>query len=486
MNSSSRLRSLAALALVFVFFSGCMVGPNYKQPKEPMPAKWGEESRGVSEKEPADVKQWWTLFNDPTLNALIGEAEKANKDLKIAYARIREARALRTISASGLFPAVGTREQYDRIRSSSNAAPSSVAPRFRSPAPLPGTFMNGYDLYLGGFDASWELDFFGRIRRSVEAASADLSASEEDYRDTLVTLLSEVAVDYLTVRGTQLRLDIAEKNIEAQRQTVELTRVRFEAGLSSDLDVSQAKAQLATTESQVPSLETTLKQSMFQLATLLGQAPEYLVEELSKSVPIPGIPPEVPVGLPSDLLRRRPDVRRAERQLAAATARIGVATADLFPRITLTGNIGQASMTLSNITHSANSFWSLGPALDWNLFNAGSTLANIEAQKARTEEALGTYEKTVLTALQDVESALVAYSREQTRRESLAAAVDSNQRAFDISSELYARGLVDFLRVLDSQRSLYLTQDQLAVSDQLVSSNLVTLYKALGGGWENQ
>jgi NodT family efflux transporter outer membrane factor (OMF) lipoprotein len=293
-----------------------------------------------------------------------------------------------------------------------------------------------------------------------------------------------VAVDYLTVRGTQLRLEIAKRNIEAQRQTLELTQVRFEAGLSSDLDVSQAKAQLATTEAVVPALEITLKQTMYQLATLLAQTPEYLVEELSKEAPIPCLPPEVPVGLPSDLLRRRPDVRRAERQLAAATAQIGVATADLFPRITLTGNIGQASMSLNDIALASSSLWSLGPNIKWNLFNAGATRANIEVQKARTEEALGSYEKTVLTSLQDVESALVAYSREQTKRDSLAVAVDSNQRAFDISSELYARGLVDFLRVLDSQRSLYLTQDQLALSNEQVASNLVSLYKALGGGWD--
>jgi NodT family efflux transporter outer membrane factor (OMF) lipoprotein len=488
MKSSSRFRlSPVALVLILVFSSGCMmVGPDYKQPKEQMPAKWVEEnSKGVSTQTPMEVKQWWTLFNDPVLNSLIEEAETANKDLKIAYARIREARAQRTISASALFPSVNTKELYGRNRLSSDAAPPSVPPGFLPPTPgTGGTFTNSWDLFQGGFDASWELDLFGGVRRSVEAATANVSASEEDYRDTLVTLLSEVAVNYLTVRGTQLRLDIANKNIEAQRQTLELTQVRFAAGLSSDLDVSQAKAQLATTESLVPSLETTLKQSMYQLATLLGQNPDYLVDRLSKDEPIPGIPPEVPVGIPSELLRRRPDVRRAERQLAAATAQIGVATADLFPHIDLTGNIGQASMSVGGFARSANSFWSLGPTLRWNLFNAGATRANIEVQKARTEEALQTYEKTVLTALQDVESALVAYSREQNRRGSLVTAVDSNQRAFDISSELYARGLADFLRVLDSQRSLYVTQDQLALSDQQVSSNLVALYKALGGGWE--
>jgi outer membrane protein, multidrug efflux system len=485
MNRFSRYKcSAVAITFTFLISAGCMVGPDYKQPKEQMPAKWVEVSKGATEA-PADVKQWWTLFNDPTLNSLIEQAEKANKDLKIAYARIREARAQRTISASGLFPSINTSGSYERTRGSSNASPPSVPSGLVPPSPgTGGSFTGAQDLFQGGFDASWELDFFGRIRRSVEASTADVSASEENYRDTLVTLLSEVAVDYLTVRGAQLRLDIAKKNIEAQRQTLELTQVRFEAGLSSDLDVSQARAQLATTESVVPSLEITSRQAMYQLATLLAQTPEYLVGELSREAPIPHIPPEVPVGLPSDLLRRRPDVRRAERQLASATAQIGVATADLFPRISLTGNFGQSSMSLNDIALSSSSFWSIGPTVKWNLFNAGATRANIEVQRARTEQALGTYEKTVLTSLQDVESALVAYSREQTRRDHLVVAVNSNQRAFDISSELYARGLVDFLRVLESQRSLYVTQDQLAVTDQQVASNLVSLYKALGGGWE--
>ena len=486
MNRFSRFK-FSAVAITFTFLlvsAGCMVGPDYKTPKEQMPATWTEVPKGTAEG-PADVKKWWTLFNDPLLNSLIEQAEKANKDLKIASARIREARAQRVISASGLYPTINTTELYERTRSSSNASPSSLPSGSAPPSPgTGGTFTGGQDLFQGGFDASWELDFFGRIRRSVEASTAQVSASEEDYRDTLVTLLSEVARNYLTIRGTQLRLDIANKNIEAQRQTLELTRVRFEAGLSSDLDVSQAQAQLATTESLVPVLEITLKQTMFQLATLLAQPPEYMVEELSREAPIPPVPPEVPVGLPSDLLRRRPDVRRAERQLAAATAQIGVATADLFPRFSLTGNLGQASMSLNDIALSSSSFWQLGPTVKWNIFNAGATRANIEVQKAKTEQSLGTYEKTVLTSLQDVESALVGYSRQQARREQLIVAVNSSQRAFDISSELYARGLVDFLRVLDSQRSLYVTQDQLAVSTQDVASNLVALYKALGGGWE--
>ncbi len=477
MNSSVPFGKSLSVALACFVFSGCMVGPDYKKPKDEMPPKWVETSPSVAVVQSADMGHWWTLFNDQILNRLIGQGVSANKDLKLANARILEARGQRVIAASGLFPTVNTSGQYQRERGSANA-PGASGPIHG------GTFSGGADLYQGGFDASWELDVFGRVRRTVEAATADLSASEENYRDVLVTLLSEVSVNYLTLRGAQLRLDIANKNIEAQRQTVQLTQERFQAGLSSDLDVSQAQAQLANTEAQVPVIETTIKQSIYQLATLLGTTPEPLVDQLLKEAPIPGIPPEVPVGLPSDLLRRRPDIRRAERQLAAATARIGVATADLYPRFNLTGNIGQASMSLADIAKSSSSFWSFGPSFNWNIFNAGSTRANIEVQKARTEQALATYEKTILTAVQDVESSLIAYSKEQVRRDSLESAVRSNQRAYDISSELYSKGLVDFLRVLDSQRSLYQTQEQLALSSQQVSTNLVSLYKALGGGWD--
>ncbi len=485
MSLSSLIRSSLLYAIICLVSSGCMVGPNYIKPKEWLPQKWVEgKAQGVNFSAPADITHWWSVFNDPTLDSLIGEATKANKDLKVAAARVREARAQRAVTASSLFPSLDVTALYQYYRTSGRSTPSAVAAN--STGGDTPTFINGLDLYQAQFDASWEIDIFGRVRRSVEAATADLASFEENYRDTLVSLLAEVAVNYMSVRGSQLRLEIALRNIDAQRKTLELTRERFQAGLSSELDVAQASAQLAATESQVPSIETTARQSMHQLATLLGTVPDVMVEQLSKAEPLPGVPPEVPVGLPSDLLRRRPDVRRAERQLAAATARIGVATADLFPRLSLTGNLGQASMSLADITMSSSSLWSVGPTVKWNIFNAGATRANIEIQNAKTEQALGNYEKTVLTSLQEVESALVAYSKELSRREALAAAVRASERAYEISSELYAKGLVDFLRVLDSQRTLYLSQDQLASSDQQVSANLVALYKALGGGWEVQ
>lgn len=473
--------SLAAvLFLCLIMGSGCMVGPNYIKPATEMPKTWVEKSQEISTETPSDLAHWWTVFKDQTLDSLIEQSIKANKDLKIAQARIREARAFRSVAVSGLFPTLEANASYRHQRESFNTSRFEIPSEF-----IPsGTFTEGIDLFQGGFDALWELDFFGRTRRSIEAGTADVAASVEDLRDTLVTLLSEVAVNYMTVRGAQLRLAIAKKNIEAQSETLKLTEVQLRAGLTSELDVAQARAQLETTESQVPIIETRLKQAIYQLATLLGTTPEPVVEQLTMHEPLPDPPPGVPVGLPSDLLRRRPDVRRAERQLAAATARIGEATADLFPRFTLTGELGQASTDLSKIAKSSSTFWSLGPTILWNVFNAGRTRANIEVQKARAEQALWVYEKTVLNSIQDVESALVAYLKEQERRESLMKAVSSNQRAVDISNALYTRGLVDFLRVLDSQRSLYVTEEQLALSTEQVNSNLIRLYKALGGGWE--
>lgn len=475
---------LLALTAACLIFSGCMVGPNFKKPKEEMPANWVEVPKGVSTESAGDLTHWWSIFNDPMLNSLIESAATSNKDLKVAYARIREARAQRAVAVSGQYPTLDSNASYRHSRGSQNASTTTLPPEVVPPTPPNNdVFSGGQDLFLAGFDANFEIDIFGGVRRSVEAATADLAATEEDYQDILITLLSEVAVNYLNVRGSQHRLDIAVKNIEAQRQTLELTEERFKAGLSSELDVSQARAQMSLTESQIPVLDAAARRSMHQLATLLGTTPASLVEQLSRVEPIPGVPPEVPVGLPSEILRRRPDVRRAEKQLAAATARIGVATADLFPRFSLTGNLAQSSISFSDMALGSSTAWSLGPTIRWNIFNAGRTRANIEVQNARTEQALGIYEKAVLTALEEVETALVSYSREQDRRAALASAVQSNQRAHEISSELYARGLVDFLRVLESQRSLYLSQDQLAASDQLVSANLVALYKALGGGW---
>jgi multidrug efflux system outer membrane protein len=340
------------------------------------------------------------------------------------------------------------------------------------------------NLFQWGFDATWELDVFGGTRRAVEAADADLGAAVESRRDVLVTLISEVALNYVELRGAQRRLRIARENIAAQRDTVELTEQRYRAGFIGELDVAQATAQLATTESQVPLLETAARQAIYQLSVLVGEPPGALLAELEPENPLPVAPPPVPLGMPSDLLRRRPDIRVAERQLAAATARIGQATADLFPKFDLTGSIGPQASDIRHILDAKSLAWSVGPGVSWPIFDGGRIRANIAVQDARTQQALATFQKTVLTALQDVENALIAYGNERERYAALTSAEEANSRAVELSNDLYVRGLGAFLNVLDSQRALYASQDALVQSEITAITDLISLYKALGGGWD--
>ncbi len=470
--------------LLLASVSGCVVGPNYRPPQVPVPATWSEGQPNGVVARAAATAQWWTTFKDPVLESLIGRAVQSNLDVRTAAARVREARAQRGVTAADLWPTINVSGSYTRNRRSENVAglPSGAASSTAGGG-IPSVKPE-HDLFQSGFDASWEIDVFGGVRRSIQAADADLAASQEALRNVLVTLLAEVARNYVEVRGFQRRIAIAQDNIRSQQETLALTRARFDAGLTSELDVAQAAAQLATTQSQVPTLETSLKQGIHRLGVLLGQEPGALLSEFSTEAPIPTAPPEVPVGLPSELLRRRPDVRRAERQLAAATSRIGVATADLFPRFSLTGSLGLQSNLLADLPKGASRFWSVGPTLSWPIFEAGRIRANIAVQDARTAQQLSTYEQTVLTSLEDVENALVAYSREQVRRAQLADAVEANRRAVALSNELYLRGLGNFLNVLDSQRALFSSQSDQVQSEATVSTDVVALYKALGGGWE--
>lgn len=461
----------AGLALLAV---ACTVGPNYRRPELPVPSAWKEaQEKGVDTRS-AELTRWWTAFNDPLLNSLVERAVQSNLDLRLAEARIREARASRAVTAADGWPTVDVSGSYGRIRESENGPLSEI----------PGGGGREQDLFTTGFDASWEIDVFGGVRRSVEAADASVEASVEDWRDTLVTLLGDVARNYIDLRGFHRRIGVARANLIAQQETLDLTKVRFRAGLASYLDVAQAEAQVNTTAAQIPTLEGSLKQAAHRLAVLLGLEPGALWAELSGEAPIPALPPEVLVGLPSELLRRRPDIRRAERQLAAATAEIGAATADLFPRFFLTGSAGLQSVSVSDWFTSGSRFWSVGPTISWPVFDAGRIRANIDVRGAQQEQALRQYEKTILTALEDVENSLVNYSREQARHRSLAEAVAANRLAVGMSNELYLKGLQDFLSVLDSQRSLFISESDLAQSEATMASNLVSLYKALGGGWE--
>jgi NodT family efflux transporter outer membrane factor (OMF) lipoprotein len=476
MNSTMRrfLATILATALSLVL-AGCAVGPNYQPPNPPMPASYGQPTtRPLT----ADIARWWATFNDPMLESLIRRGIDSNLDLQLAQSRIRESRAARGVAGAGYWPTVDANASFQRNSRSNNTATFSGTGGGVNFGP------RETDLYEVGFDSTWEIDVFGAVRRSVEAADADIQASIENRRDVLITLLGDVAQNYIVLRGRQRQLDITQANLKSQQQTLDLTQARFKAGLVGELDVARAQAQVAATTSLIPQFEQQLQQSIHRLSVLLGEEPQALVAELGPVGPIPSGVGVVPTGLPSDLLRRRADIRRAERQLAAQTARIGVATADLFPRFSLTGSLGLQSQKFSNLFENNSLFWGIGPGVTWNIFNAGRVRSNIEVQNARQEQALVTYQQTVLNSLEEVENALVAYDREQSRRVSLAQAVDANRRAVDLANQLYSRGLVDFLNVQESQRNLLVAEDTLAQSDALVSTNLVSLYKALGGGWE--
>lgn len=489
--------AIASLALV----GGCMVGPDFRAPSDRPTESWTSfdhpapttnpttspttQNSTVDPTSPADIARWWQSFGDAELNSLIARGVESNIDLRQAEARIRQARAARGVVASALYPTANVSGSYSR---SGSGRDSDSGTTITNPDGTTTTFGGNsasHDLYRAGLDATWELDIFGGVRRDVEAAIADIRFAVEDRRDVLVTLTSEIALAYLDLRGFQTQLILARKNLEAQQYTADLTRRRQRGGFVSSLDVANAEAQVATTTSQIPALEQSARQTIYSISVLLGQEPGTLVDELSSDAPIPTVPPSIPIGLPSELLRRRPDIRRAEELVHAATARIGVATADLFPRFSLTGSLAVSGSKPANLANWNNSFWSFGPSVSWPLFDAGRIRANIAVQDAMQEQALLTYRSAVLTALQDVENALVAYSHEQTRRIALAQAVDANRRAVDLSTRLYQNGQTDFLNVLNAQRALFLSEDALAQSERTVATNLVSLYKGLGGGWDN-
>ena len=463
---------LSPVALMLFIFAGCaVVGPDYVQPDTPMPETWHTPSKSGIAKEHLNkeaLADWWTILDDPVLTSLVESAISGNLGLKEARARIREARARRGISEAGRFPTIDTSGSAKLNRSSEETGSGSER-----------------KLYAAGFDAAWELDVFGGKKRAVEAAGAELQASEEDLRDVLVSLLSEVALNYVDLRSFQTRLSVAEASLEAQRKTYDITRWRRQAGLTTQLDVEQAKYSLEQTRAQIPALQTGLEQAKNRLSVLIGQHPGTLRNALAERKAIPVTPLEVAVGVPADILRQRPDVRRAERQLAAQTAQIGVATADLYPRFSLLGSIGLEALSPGNLFLTGSRTHGTGATIAWPLFDAGAIRSNIEVQSALQEQALIRYEAAVLTALEDVENALVAYAKEQRRRQSLTEATEAARRAVDLAQKQYTSGLIEFGNVLIAQRSLLSLEDQLAVSEGGVTSNLIALYKSLGGGWKS-
>ena len=440
--------------------AGCTVGPRFASPKTTVPDAWaGAEASS----EAAGLSRWWAAFNDNALVSLVERAVQSNLDLRLAESRIRQARAGVKVAESGGGPTLDASASYSRSRSGA---------------------ANASGQYRTGFDAAWEIDLFGGVRRGVEAAGAEVQSAEENRRDVLVTLAAEVAYDYVQLRAYQQRILIARRNLEAQKRSAALIREKFEGGFVGRLDVASADAQVASTTAQIPLLEASAQQTIHALSVLLDREPGALTQELAEPGEIPGAPPEAPLGVPADLLRRRPDVRRAEADIHAATARIGVATADLYPKVSIGGSLGWQAGNPGSLFGALSRFWSFGPSISWNLFNTGRTLSNIEIEKALEEQSILTYRQTVLTAIREVEDARVASAKEQERRKALLDAAAANRKAVELSTKLYAEGQTDYLNVISAQQGLYSSEDSLVQSTQAMSVDLIALYKALGGGWQ--
>ena len=456
------------LMVCLMTVAGCAVGPDYQPLQTPVPDTWASPVPEAVSQPGLDMARWWAVFDDPVLVSLVERAFASNLDLKLAESRIRQARAARGVSVAGLGPAVNAGGFFQRSYSSQGGASEGVTS----------------NLYQVGFDAAWELDIFGGVRRGVEAADADLLAAVEGRNGVRVTLAAETAINYINLRGFQQQILIAQNNLLAQQHNAELTRKKYLAGLTGALDTVNADAQAANTAAQIPVLESSAQQAIYSLSILVAREPGALVSELTASSPIPAAPPSVPAGVPSELLRRRPDIRSAEAGIHAATARIGVATADLFPKFILSGSAGFQNNDINSWMNWTNRFWSFGPSVNWQIFNTGKTLSNIELTQALQEQSLLSYRQTVLTALQDVDNALIASAKERDHYQALSTAVAANRKAVYLATELYTHGQTDFLNVLLAQRSLYASEDALVQSTRTVSTNLVALYKALGGGWE--
>lgn len=464
------LQQWAVVLSIFLVTACSAVGPDYLGVQPKAPNRWrADTEERISQVQYLNrefFKDWWKLLDDPVLVTLEAEAISGNLTLKEAVARIKQARAFLGIEKAGLYPTFDAYGDYTRQRSSSSGKER--------------------DFFSIGLDAGWEIDIFGGTRRAVEAAQAILEAEEATLRDALVSLTAEVALRYIELRAYEARLNVAKANIKIQKETYELNRSRYEAGLADELTVQQALYNLEQTRSTVPTLEAGTEATKNSIAFLLGKQPGEIDDIITSEAPIPVPPVSVAVGIPADILRQRPDIRVAERQLAAETAKIGVAQAELYPKLNLIGTIGLESLKAGDLFEWASRFWQTGPHVSWRIFDAGAIRQNIKAQTAVQEQALIQYEATILSALKEVENSLVVFAKEQRRRESLIKAVEAARQAERLAEDRYNSGLVDFVTVLDAQRALSSLEDELVQSNGNVASYFVTLYKACGGGWSSE
>lgn len=465
MSARPPLIALGAAALG-VLLSACAVGPDYVAPQT-APASFNHAGNADFVATGAEAL-WWRQFQDPVLDGLVDRALAANLDLRIAVSRVQESRALFREADLDRYPAVTAGAGYERGR-----------------AQQPGSGDARIDIETSrlGFDAGWELDLFGRVRRAAEAARADAEGAAAGLRDAQVSVAAEVARNYFELRGAQRQLAVAQRNLDNQRETLRLTKVRYELGRSAELDVASAQARLSATAAGLAPLAAAERRAMHRIAVLLGQRPGTLDAELAPADALPRLQ-QLAIGSADQLLRRRPDVRVAERNLAAATARVGVATADLFPRISVNGFIGFASAGGGGLGSSATQAWSVAPSLSWAALDLGSVRARLRASEARVDGALAAYELTVLRAIEDTENAFVGYGQQQARLASLYEQVAASRRAAELARIQYREGLTDFIRLLDAEGTLLQAENDVAEAETALNTGIVAIYKALGGGWQ--
>ena len=497
MPISPRLTPLISAFLL----SGCAaVGPNFEAPVAEAPASWTgapatehAANESVTLTRPFDP-QWWNSFHDAELSNLVRRAAAENSDILVATARLAQSRAQRGVTAADALPSVNVNASATEellsangaisLLSGSNPATTSNGLGSTNGAVPTSTKIPAFSLYQTGFDASWELDIWGRVRREIESADASEEASAEVRHAAVLSTVAEVARDYLQLRGVQETLRITRANLASANESAALTRARSSAGLATDLDVAQAQAQVEQTASQIPTLEQQEAQSINQIGLLLALPPESLRAELARAQPVPPVPPVVPLGLPSELAQRRPDIREAEARLHAATADIGVAQANFYPRVTLSGSASLQALQFHNLGSWNSLTYGIGPSITLPIFDGARIARTVELRRGQQQEAAITYHHTVLQAFTEVDNALIAYSREQVRRDHLAAQVVQSDRALALARDRYRQGLADYLVVLTAQRTALQAQQELADSTTTISTNLVALYKALGGGWD--
>jgi NodT family efflux transporter outer membrane factor (OMF) lipoprotein len=455
------------------FRNGCEVGPNYCRPAAPVADTWIDANDKRVQTDHNNLHNWWTVFHDPTLDALIQNASSQNLTVRQAGFRVLQARAARAIAVGNLFP-----QQQDAFGSYTRNA--------RSVATANSNFGGSerfFDQWDTGFNLSWELDFWGRYRRAVEAADADLNVSIENYDEVLITFLGDVASTYITIRTIQERIVLTEQNIKLQQETLAVVDARFRGGQVSEFDYDQALSTLAQTEALLPAFDLQLRQAMDQLCVLLAITPRDLNAIIGHG-PIPVCPPEVAIGIPADLLRQRPDVRAAERQVAAQSARVGVATSELYPHIAITGTVGYSAEEFSNLFTSQAFMGNVGPSFQWNVLNYGRLLNNIRLQDAHLAELIVAYQQSVLQANSEVEDGVARFLYSQEQAKALAVSVDAANKAFIIGASQYRGGTIDFTRLVLVEQNLVQQQDQYAQSQGEIAQGLVDTYRALGGGWQ--